>query len=187
MKNKNDFYVGYRIHRELYEDRIWKQMREDHLWKEPQCVVCKTTLNLQVDHIFEHKGNKDLFYDPNNLQTLCISCHGFKSSYEHIFVNTPTGKYTIILFNDDSIKKKYDDYYFFFKSKHKTLQRIVDEMLFGVIIKLGVKDLSVNEIWFLITMIIRRFKSKPKEIEINPSLDTPNVSTIRSWLKNKNY
>ncbi|WP_327198035.1 HNH endonuclease [Sporanaerobacter acetigenes] len=30
---------------------------------------------IAVDHIEPHKGNEDLFYDINNLQSLCKSCH----------------------------------------------------------------------------------------------------------------
>lgn len=28
-----------------------------------------------IDHIIPHKGDAALFYDPNNLQTLCKWCH----------------------------------------------------------------------------------------------------------------
>ena len=34
-----------------------------------------TTAATVVDHMMAHKGNLDLFYDPDNLQPLCKPCH----------------------------------------------------------------------------------------------------------------
>ncbi|WP_312009777.1 HNH endonuclease [Bradyrhizobium australafricanum] len=28
-----------------------------------------------ADHIKPHRGNAELFFDPNNLQSLCAACH----------------------------------------------------------------------------------------------------------------
>lgn len=33
------------------------------------------TSQLVADHIVPHKGNARLFWDPNNIQTLCKPCH----------------------------------------------------------------------------------------------------------------
>jgi len=35
-----------------------------------------------VDHIEPHKGDEELFYDINNLQSLCKSCHDRKTAKE---------------------------------------------------------------------------------------------------------
>lgn len=36
-----------------------------------------------VDHIIPHRGNKTLFNDPANLQSLCVKCHSkFKQRLE---------------------------------------------------------------------------------------------------------
>jgi 5-methylcytosine-specific restriction protein A len=35
-----------------------------------------------VDHITPHKGNKELFYDVSNLQSLCHSHHSQKTAKE---------------------------------------------------------------------------------------------------------
>jgi hypothetical protein len=35
-----------------------------------------------TDHIIPHKGNRLLFKDPDNLGSLCVSCHGEKSFRE---------------------------------------------------------------------------------------------------------
>ncbi|NMA84113.1 MAG: HNH endonuclease [Epulopiscium sp.] len=42
-----------------------------------------------VDHIKPHKGNEDLFYDINNLQSLCKSCHDRKTAKEDLYLLTP--------------------------------------------------------------------------------------------------
>lgn len=63
----------------LYNRKAWKELRLDHLAKEPLCVFCqreeKLTPATVVDHITPHKGNLDLFFDDNNLQSLCKLHH----------------------------------------------------------------------------------------------------------------
>nr|WP_211224439.1 HNH endonuclease signature motif containing protein [Eremococcus coleocola] len=48
------------------------------------CEECKkhgrTTVATVVDHIVPHKGNKKLFWDSNNHQSLCESCHNRKTA-----------------------------------------------------------------------------------------------------------
>lgn len=63
----------------LYNRKAWKELRLDHLAKEPLCVFCqregKLTPATVVDHITPHKGNLDLFFNDNNLQSLCKLHH----------------------------------------------------------------------------------------------------------------
>ena len=63
----------------LYHRKAWKQLRLDQLAKQPLCVFCsqagKLTPATVVDHITPHKGNLDLFFDPDNLQSLCKLHH----------------------------------------------------------------------------------------------------------------
>ncbi|MGC7561347.1 HNH endonuclease [Pasteurella sp. PK-2025] len=63
----------------LYSRKAWKQLRLDHLAKEPLCVFCmrdgKLTPATVVDHIKAHKGDLNLFFDENNLQSLCKLHH----------------------------------------------------------------------------------------------------------------
>lgn len=35
-----------------------------------------------VDHIIPHEGNLELFWDENNIQSLCKSCHDRKTAGE---------------------------------------------------------------------------------------------------------
>jgi 5-methylcytosine-specific restriction endonuclease McrA len=68
----------------LYHTRQWKELRSYHLQHNPLCVMCldegKVTASsgkhdLHVDHIIEHKGDLALFFDANNLRSLCAAHH----------------------------------------------------------------------------------------------------------------
>ena len=71
----------------MYDGR-WKKIRHVHLKRNPLCVYClqlgKVTAAGVVDHIIPHKGDKVLFYDRHNLQSLCKQCHdGVKQVQEN--------------------------------------------------------------------------------------------------------
>lgn len=67
----------------LYNTRKWKNLRASHLETNPECAVCGTTELLQVHHIKKPNGNEDLFYDADNLMTVCRRCH-FEITKEEI-------------------------------------------------------------------------------------------------------
>ena len=52
----------------------------------PLCVHCsasgKVTPSTVVDHIIPHKGDEDLFWEQDNWQALCKSCHDRKTAKE---------------------------------------------------------------------------------------------------------
>lgn len=91
---------------DFYDTAAWERARKRQLTKEPQCRRCKTTLNLQVDHIkpISQGGSK---FDATNHQTLCADCHksktrnedGWHSSSSLIVVCGPpgAGKTTYVL------------------------------------------------------------------------------------------
>ena len=63
-----------------YKGKRWQKMRAWQLTVEPHCRMCwqRGVRNLavtDVDHIKPHRGNADLFFDPENLQSLCRNCH----------------------------------------------------------------------------------------------------------------
>ena len=68
----------------MYKTDAWtKRLRPDQLAKEPWCAECgRIGLRVRatdVDHIVDHKGDPELFFDPGNLQSLCHSCHSRKT------------------------------------------------------------------------------------------------------------
>lgn len=61
-------------------------LRPNQLLREPYCRECALkgyrTLATDVDHITPHRGSWALFVDPDNLQSLCHSCHSRKTAAE---------------------------------------------------------------------------------------------------------
>lgn len=80
----------------LYFTNRWKALRQMHLSKEPLCVECGYEGN-EVDHVADHKGNERLFYDANNLQTLCTSCHSKKTFADAEFYKLPKSEIRVTL------------------------------------------------------------------------------------------
>ena len=85
---RKDKYYGRKIrdHHKLYNTAQWQALRKNILYKYPTCQRCQTygylTAGVDVDHVQPHRGNSDLFYNLSNLQTLCRSCHSWKSQRE---------------------------------------------------------------------------------------------------------
>lgn len=86
-------------HHTSYANRRWRDLCEAWLQQYPICVLCacqrryndgvianhiKTQRNLVVDHIQPHRDDMDLFWDMDNLETLCrMPCHDrIKQSHE---------------------------------------------------------------------------------------------------------
>jgi len=66
----------YRISSPLYNTNRWRKLRQQWLAHQPHCRFCQNgTVGRVVDHIVPHKGNEELFWNTNNLQTLCQPCH----------------------------------------------------------------------------------------------------------------
>lgn len=66
--------------------RKWDYARKEYLKQHPLCVVCGRPAT-EVDHIQPHKGNMLLFWNRNNWQSLCHSCHSKKTIKENGFYN----------------------------------------------------------------------------------------------------
>ena len=81
-----EYNCSSRPYKKLYNSSRWQDLRRYVLNKQPLCVEClknnRITPATVVDHIKPHKGNEDLFYDINNLQSLCKSCHDRKTAKE---------------------------------------------------------------------------------------------------------
>ena len=64
-------------------DGRWRKARIAFLQRNPLCVECMRkgvlTPATVVDHIIPHRGDKDLFWNEENWQALCTSCHDRKT------------------------------------------------------------------------------------------------------------
>ena len=69
-------------------NRRWQKARKSYLEAHPLCVQCakqgKYVRATVVDHIIPHRGDQKLFWDQNNWQALCKSCHDKKTLTEDI-------------------------------------------------------------------------------------------------------
>jgi len=63
-------------HQRGYDYR-WQQARIEYLQQNPFCVHCLPlyVAATVVDHVVPHRGDKVLFWDRNNWQSLCKTCH----------------------------------------------------------------------------------------------------------------
>jgi HNH endonuclease. len=62
-------------------NRRWDHARKEFLKLHPLCVICGCPAT-EVDHIIPHRGNKQLFWNVNNWQSLCHTCHSKKTARE---------------------------------------------------------------------------------------------------------
>jgi len=89
MINKKSMKSLYPTHvHNWYHTPRWRKERKAFLVDNPLCVLCKKrgklTVATVVDHIKEHKWDYNLFWDINNWQSLCASCHsGTKRVADH--------------------------------------------------------------------------------------------------------
>lgn len=70
----------------LYQTREWKDGRKAQLKAHPLCRECEAIGLVvganEVDHIVPHRGNRKLFRDRTNWQSLCRPCHSRKTARE---------------------------------------------------------------------------------------------------------
>lgn len=67
-------------------DYRWQQARLEHLAEHPCCVYCDeqgiVTAATVVDHKVPHRGDRTLFWDRANWQSLCATCHSGRKQRE---------------------------------------------------------------------------------------------------------
>jgi 5-methylcytosine-specific restriction endonuclease McrA len=63
-------------HQRFKNSPAWRKLRPTIVARDGACVDCSSTVNLTVHHIKPVRLAPDLALDPDNLVTLCRSCHG---------------------------------------------------------------------------------------------------------------
>lgn len=75
-----------RVARQQLYDWHWRKYSQRRLTEHPYCVRCyrlgRLRLAVVTDHIKPHKGDLELFRDPENHQSLCKRCHDSKTRRE---------------------------------------------------------------------------------------------------------
>lgn len=66
-------------HKALYNSREWREGRIEHLRANPCCKRCddegRVTEATVVDHKVPHQGNRELFFDRDNWESICKPHH----------------------------------------------------------------------------------------------------------------
>lgn len=76
-------HTGFEKYPKLYGSKAWRylrmQIKDRDGWL---CQIClkagkekMVSSRDPVDHIKPHNGDRGLFFDENNLQTICTACH----------------------------------------------------------------------------------------------------------------
>ena len=69
-----------------YNNSRWRKVRQAQISKAPLCQRCLSfdlvTIATDADHQTPHRGNNKLMWDSKNLQSLCRSCHSWKTQEE---------------------------------------------------------------------------------------------------------
>jgi len=69
---------------DMYNSTRWRKARIRYLREHPLCVECEKQGRLVpakvVDHVTDHKGDYDLFWDVGNWQGMCIKHHNSKTA-----------------------------------------------------------------------------------------------------------
>lgn len=73
-------------------DARWDRASVAYRREHPLCVCCKANGVVEavalVDHIIPHKGDRELFWDRDNWQSLCERCDKtIKRALEHLFAD----------------------------------------------------------------------------------------------------
>lgn len=84
----------------LYSREEWKRGRAEFLEENPVCAVCGRPAEI-VDHIVPHRGSELLFFERDNWQPLCRSCHGAKTMRENGWLKGDRGVKNISEPGDD--------------------------------------------------------------------------------------
>lgn len=68
--------------RNLYSSKRWKELSSKCLEENPTCQKCRGAASTEVHHVIPHRGDKELFYDADNLVALCHPCHSAETRRE---------------------------------------------------------------------------------------------------------
>jgi len=79
------FEKAKRANEELYNTVRWRKLRAETLERDGfRCCRCGELFayGLEVHHRIPPRGDEQLFFDPLNLETICVSCHRIETGKE---------------------------------------------------------------------------------------------------------
>ena len=83
QERRKNYYTTARhnVWATLYNSPKWKALRQAKLGANPLCEKCGAEAT-EVHHIVPHDGDPELFYDSDNLMSICHSCHAKETQKE---------------------------------------------------------------------------------------------------------
>lgn len=154
------------INAHFYKTEEWKRMREQHLSKQPLCSQCSKSRNLQVDHLIPFNGDKELFKERLNLNTLCATCHFVKTAKDCQTARLPIGDYFLEFYKNKADENLHLESTLF--GWNNVLDRYVKTILKNSHLtnkfKINYYYLSPVEIKYVIDRIAWNFKARAKKI-----------------------
>lgn len=82
-EHKRDSHPTSKAYYYLYNNAQWRKYRALYLNEHPFCISCGRR-SYVVDHIKDHKGDVNLFWDEENHQPMCKRCHDAKTARENL-------------------------------------------------------------------------------------------------------
>lgn len=170
----------------LFASKDWRILRENHLWKEPFCVFCNKTRTLEVDHIIEHKGNMDLFLDPDNLQTLCKICHAYKSTSEFLLTQLKPKNNVLKLIGTSQLIDSINEYTIIAHNKFKAATYVIERLPLDYYCSIGIKDLPNGLLIYTLVKLFVQMKGIPSIIIMSNGIPPKTIESITIWCRFKN-
>lgn len=154
------------INSHFYKTDEWKRLRNQHLNKQPLCSNCNKTRNLQIDHIIAFNGDKTLFREKLNLNTLCATCHFVKTAKDCQILKLPIGDYELEFYSEQGGEN------FHLESSHFGWNSVLDRYVKTIIkdshltnkFRINYYYLGIKEIKYVIDKIAFTFKTRAKKI-----------------------
>lgn len=167
----------------LYNTKKWSLVREAHLLRQSNCTYCNSTFTLQVDHIFDHKGDYNLFIRQDNLQTLCVDHHTMKGTLDKYSTTLENKDWTLTLdFLTSSLT--LEDYFILTKNYLKALEKYFNEQEVKLTdITLHVRELSLGDLKHLVNLSLKKMKSKPSRLIFKGTVPRWIQDVLHSYLK----
>lgn len=166
--------------KKLYNSSNWKNLRNRKLDINPICEICDDFRFLEIDHIIDHCGNEKIFYDIENLRTLCKTHHSKKSlAIIRIkkFETTPYG--ANFDFKNGFVNRNFIDFYKTDKRGNllvdfvlkNGIKRLVDDDDLEVILNYKISFLKLKDLIDLFIKICFSIKGLPIKISIPNKLE----------------
>jgi 5-methylcytosine-specific restriction protein A len=79
------FSNAIRFNESLYNTAQWRKLRKKILEEQSNCFKCgisKSESKLEVHHLIPPRGNEEVFFDENNLVSICPVSHKMITSKE---------------------------------------------------------------------------------------------------------